>query len=64
MANYFPLALSAVIINYYIIVTCPAPRHHTAKKTESACELVASAAGFNIYTLTIIILYKNVGRWA
>ena len=28
-------------------------RCHTAKKTKSACELIASAAGSNIYTLTL-----------
>jgi hypothetical protein len=43
-------------------VTCPAPRRHKAKKTQSACELVASAAGSNIYTLTEskqrVYLYK------
>jgi hypothetical protein len=33
-------------------VTCPALYHYTAKKTESACELVTSAAGSNIYTLS------------
>ena len=42
-----------IVCKISIFVTCPAPRRHTAKKTESACELVASAAGSNIYTLTI-----------
>jgi hypothetical protein len=38
------------------IVTCPArQRRHMAKKTESACEFVASTAGSNIYTLTIMV---------
>ena len=34
---------------------CPALRRHTAKKTKSACKLVVSAAGPNIYILTISI---------
>ena len=30
-----------------------------AKKTQSACELVASAAGSNIYTLTYILSIRD-----
>jgi len=38
-----------------VIVMCPAPHHYTAKKIESAYELITSAVGSNIYTLTVII---------
>jgi hypothetical protein len=32
---------------------CPALYYYITEKTESACEFVVSAAGFNIYTLTL-----------
>ena len=35
-------------------VTCPAPRHHTAKKTDSARESIATVAESNIRTPTQI----------
>jgi hypothetical protein len=38
-------------IYYSAAITCPAPRRHTAKKTESDRESIATLAGPNIYTL-------------
>jgi hypothetical protein len=37
-----------------VVVTCPAPRRHTAKKTESDCESIATLAGPNICTLIVV----------
>ena len=41
------------IIKKYLHVTCLAPTSPYSQKTLSACELVVSAAGSNIYTLTL-----------
>jgi hypothetical protein len=42
------MTLGSFPFYYPFCVTCPASRRHTAKRTESACELVVSAAGSNI----------------
>ena len=47
--NYF-----MKILKNYLIVTSPAPRRHTAKKTDRARESIATVAGSNICTLTLI----------
>ena len=40
-------------------VTCPAPRHHTAKNTDSARESIATVAESNIRTPTQTVIYLD-----
>ena len=48
------------MVYFGVFVTCPAPRRHTAKKTESDRESIATLAGPNMYTLTVFLVRKSV----
>ena len=49
---------SNILVKVSLIVTCPAPRRHTAKRTKSDRESIATLEGPNICTLTLIKLRK------
>ena len=47
------------MFSIFSTITCPAPRCHTAKKTDSTRDYIATVAGSNMYTLTLIQHLKH-----